>query len=345
LRVLWDSGNIGFGGCGINEWDRHIVDSLRSQGVDVTLLVDKNLKRRPKFKTWNPPKEGYTFVAEKITAKNYKEVVESLGPFDIQIGNHFTMFPVLDRILPVVHDVSIPKRKSYSLGIELSLGGICSLTERFLCTSPFIENQVLGMFPQAKTWVTWAGAKFATSPCKKVEGGRKPYIAYWGNRYAEGKNFLALLETLNYHNLDLCVSSYLPPSEKELAFVEKHNLGDRVQFYTGLNDEALQILIEGASLYVCPSTYEGLGLPPIEAMGVGVPVVVSPCASLPGVVGDCGIIADSHKAKDLSAAILKVLADPKATLARTEKGKTWAGNFTWERASQVVLEAAIDTVR
>jgi hypothetical protein len=40
VRILWDSGNIGFGGCGINEWDRNVIDALRKQNYDVTLIVD-----------------------------------------------------------------------------------------------------------------------------------------------------------------------------------------------------------------------------------------------------------------------------------------------------------------
>ncbi len=339
MRILWDSGNIGFGGCGINEWDRHIISQLRKEGLDVVLLVDKLLRRRPKFKSWTPPEGGYTYVDTKITTANYREIVDSLGPFDIQIGNHFTMYPVLDKVLPMVFDVHIKGREAYCRGIKLSLKGLMTLTNTFLCSTTYVEDQLLSINPQLQTHVTWGGAKALPKGNNPLPTD-KPYIAYWGNRYAEGKNFLALIETLLYHDLDLCVSGFTSPTTEELAFVEKLGLNERVRFFTALSDEELGNMIQGANLYVCPSTYEGLGLPPIEAMGAGIPVVSSPCASLPSVVGDCGIIAKSAKPKDLAEAVNFALANPKVTQNCVNKGLEKVKLWTWENSANIIIKTA-----
>ena len=42
-----------------------------------------------------------------------------------------------------------------------------------------------------------------------------------------------------------------------------------------VDEEALPLLYAGAALFVYPSTYEGFGLPPIEAMASGTPVLVA----------------------------------------------------------------------
>lgn len=339
MRILWDSGNVGFGGCGINEWDRHVIKNLRGKGHDVVLLVDKNLKRRPKFKTWKEPEGGYTFIDDRITPHNYRSIVDSLGKFDVQIGNHFTMFPVLDSVLPVVFDVNIKGRKDYSRGIVASLRGLMTLTDHFLCATSYTQDQLLSLNSEVKTSVTWGGAK-------PLPGGKalpptdKPYIAYWGNRYGAEKNFLSLVKTLKYHDLDLCVSGFLPPSTQELDLVEELKLKDRVHFFTNLDDEELGNMISGAKMYVCPSKYEGLGLPPIEAMGIGLPVVSSPCASLPSVVGDCGVITDSANAKDLTKGILKVLSDPQKTQERVYKGLEKVKLWTWDNTADIILQTA-----
>ena len=54
---------------------------------------------------------------------------------------------------------------------------------------------------------------------------------------------------------------------------------------------ALRGLLESALCYACPSTTEGFGLPPLEAMAVGCPVVVSERGSLPEVCGPAALYA------------------------------------------------------
>lgn len=335
MRILWDSGNIGFGGCGINEWDRNVIDALRKQNYDVTLIVDDLLSRRPKFKGWVPPKDGFTRHAGKITAENYQSIIREYGPFDVQVGNHFTMFPVLENIVPVCHDYEIPNRKDYSDGIRYSFSGLTTVAKGFACTTPFIEEQILGHHGNVRTRVIYGGSKFELTPWQPLENR---YLAYWGNRYTKDKNFSSLLKTLPYHPLNLEVCGFQSPSKEELDLVDKLNLEHRVKFHVGLNDAELVKIISGASLFVCPSTYEGFGLPVIEAMTLGIPVIVAPCSALPSVVGDCGTIAKSHKTKDLAQAIIHVLEHPAETefkrLRAVEKAKQW----TWGTTAKSLTE-------
>lgn len=336
MRILWDSGNVGFGGCGINEWDRFMIDTLRSKGHVVIIVVDNKLAKRPKFKGWKAPSTGYTRYEGEILISNYKEVYKELGPFDIQIGNHFTMFPICDRILPVVHDVNIPGRAEYSLSIELTLRGLATLTNTFACTTPFIQDQVTKLVPNAKTECLFAGCKFAPYSGERPKS-EKPYIAYWGNRYEQAKNFKSLLRTLKLHDLELRVSGFLPPSDTELKQVRELGLEDRVKYYTALSDEELRTMVAGAEMYVCPSKYEGMGLPVMEAMSLGLPVVVSPCASLPSIVGEGGYVAKSPSSKDLATAIKECLLNPDETQRRVKIAQKRAKQWTWDLAANRLL--------
>lgn len=336
MRILWDSGNVGFGGCGINEWDRFMIQALRDKGHDVVLIVDNLLAKRPKFPKWKPPASGFTRYEGEILASNYTEIYQTLGPFDVQVGNHFTMFPVCDKIVPVVHDVSIPGRKEYSLSVQLTLRGLATLTDTFACTTPFIQEQVLGLVPQVKTECLFAGCKFAPYSGEKTKP-EKSYIAYWGNRYEQAKNFKSLLRTLKLHDLELRVSGFLPPSDTELKQVRELGLEGRVKYYTALSDEELRCMVAGAEMYVCPSKYEGMGLPVMEAMALGVPVVTSPCASLPYIVGDGGYVAKSAGFKDLAAAINECLSNPVETQKRLEQAQERTKEWTWSLAADRLL--------
>ena len=337
MRVLWDSGNVGFGGCGINEWDRFMIDTLRGKGHDVVLIVDNLLTKRPKFSQWKPPSTGFTQYEGEILTSNYKEIYDKLGPFDVQVGNHFTMFPICERIVPVVHDVKIPGRDEYSACIELSLRGLSTLTNTFACTTPFIQEQLLKMVPGAKADCLYGGCKFAGFPRDSKPEGKKPYMAYWGNRYDQSKNFKALIASLRYHDLDLEVASFLPPLETELRYIEAQGVKGRVHYHLGLDDERLRKLVSGAEMYVCPSKYEGMGLPVMEAMSLGLPVVVSPCASLPSIVGEGGYVAKSSSPKDLATAIKECLLNPAETQRRVNVAQERAKQWTWDLAADKLL--------
>jgi len=346
MRILWDSGNVGFGGCGINEWDRQMISHLRRENHEVCVVVDDLLLRRPKFHKWNPPEGGYTRFNGKIETSNFKKVYEDLGPFDIQIGNHFTMFPVCEKVLPVVHDVDIPGREEYSLSISLTLRGLSKLTNTFACTTPFIQKQVLEIIPGANTKCLYSGSKFSGGKLTKftTKSPPKPYMVYWGNRYEKSKNFTALLKTLKDHDLDLRVSSFKPPSVKELEAIRGMKLEERVMFYDSLSDQELCELITQSEMYVCPSKYEGMGLPVIEAMSLGVPVVVAPCASLPEIVGDCGYIADSSSYKDLSKEILKCVENKEETKAKVKRALVKSESWTWKNSCNSLLLLAQEVI-
>ena len=77
-----------------------------------------------------------------------------------------------------------------------------------------------------------------------------------------------------------------------------------VTYHTGISDDALAGLYRRAWVYASPSTYEGFGLPYLEAMACGTPVVASPNPGSREVLDDgrCGVLAgDDVFGRELSA--------------------------------------------
>ena len=67
---------------------------------------------------------------------------------------------------------------------------------------------------------------------------------------------------------------------QELKLIEKFGLLGRVSQVSG-SDELLAAYYKNARALIYPSTYEGFGLPPLEAMGLGCPVIVSSAPPIP----------------------------------------------------------------
>lgn len=114
-----------------------------------------------------------------------------------------------------------------------------------------------------------------------------------------------------------------------------------VRFSAGLPYGTLQMLYQGADIFVLPSAYEGFGLPVIEAMMAGIPVVTAREGSLPEVGGEYVIYVAELSAESLAHSIGRV-----ARLSWQErqecitKARQWAYGFTWQRSAEK-LQAAV----
>ncbi|MCX2834520.1 glycosyltransferase family 4 protein [Microbulbifer thermotolerans] len=115
-----------------------------------------------------------------------------------------------------------------------------------------------------------------------------------------------------------------------------HQLGlqDAVHFVSGISNQQMVDYYASASVVVCPSLYEGFGLPAGEAMACGVPVISSDGGALPEVVGDAGIIVPAGDSAALVRALKKLLSDEKLRAEFGEKGRQRIEQqFSWRLAA------------
>jgi glycosyltransferase involved in cell wall biosynthesis len=106
-----------------------------------------------------------------------------------------------------------------------------------------------------------------------------------------------------------------------------------VTYHTGVSDQQLATLYRRAWLYASPSTYEGFGLPYLEAMACGTPVVATPNPGSREVLehGRYGKLVDDAA---FGATVVELLNDENSRRALAEAGL--------RRARQLSLETMID---
>ncbi len=120
----------------------------------------------------------------------------------------------------------------------------------------------------------------------------------------------------------------------------KHAVEDRVVFLHDVADERLSNLYRECSLFVYPSTYEGFGLPVLEALAHGAPVACSHSSSLPEVAGEAAVYFNPFSVRDIAAKMQMLLDNTALAVSLGRLGPIRAQRFSWNRAAREIYEIA-----
>ena len=98
-------------------------------------------------------------------------------------------------------------------------------------------------------------------------------------------------------------------------------------------DEALPGLYSGADLFVFPSTYEGFGIPLLEAMHCEVPILASNVTSLPEVAGEAALYVDPQNISSIADGMKSLACDEKLRNDLIARGRIRRSAFSWDLAA------------
>jgi glycosyltransferase involved in cell wall biosynthesis len=169
-------------------------------------------------------------------------------------------------------------------------------------------------------------------------GVPRPYVLFVGTLQPR-KGIDTLFETFarmrrDHGDLNLVIAGaqgwgYPAPT----VMARQHGVEGAVHHRTSATLAEIADLYRGARLLLCPSRYEGFGLPPLEAMACGIPVVVTSTSSLPEICGDAALFAPVDRADLLADQAERILSDPDLARRMVEKGSARAAEFSWPRAA------------
>jgi len=164
-----------------------------------------------------------------------------------------------------------------------------------------------------------------------------PYFLYVGARKPH-KNLSRLLQAYAASSARHDVRLVLTGAAEASLVAQASALGvaDKLTFVGRVSDAELPGLYQGAVALLFPSTFEGFGLPPLEAMAGGTPALTSNTTSLPEVVGDAAVQVDPYSVEALREGIDKIAFD-QALRARLQlQGPVQARKHTWEQVAHKV---------
>ncbi len=111
----------------------------------------------------------------------------------------------------------------------------------------------------------------------------------------------------------------------------------------GVSETTLEALYEGALAFVFPSTEEGLGMPPLEAMATGCPTLLARGSSLSELSDDPDCFFDGCDVDDMSRALGRLLTDEDFLGRLRASADITAQRFTWRRTARLAW-AALESI-
>jgi mannosyltransferase len=209
-----------------------------------------------------------------------------------------------------------------------------------LCISESTKKDLLEFFPNIDPRIVKVAHLGVSEIFLKHDGAQRtstadhPFILFVGSR-AGYKNFDEAVMSLRDFPLKLVIAGADPLSSGELQLLNSA-LPGRWEFIERPSAEALANLYSKALCLLYPSSYEGFGIPVLEAAACGAPVLACNNSSIPEVAGPSTLLIEEPSVHKIGDAIRLLLS--KQWIPDIEAGRKHAQSFSWERCYRDTVE-------
>ena len=211
-----------------------------------------------------------------------------------------------------------------------------------------VDLAKMGLLPRRRISVGYCGAGISPTT-ERIDYASQfmPFVLHVGS-HAPHKNVARLIKAFSRVKSDPDLKLVLVGTGSTLQLdsigqtITANGLRSRVVMLDGLSAGQMSSLYRGCRLVVCPSLYEGFGLPVLEGMAHGAPVACSAVSSLPEVAGEAATLFDPRSVADMASKMQATLDDPRAPSLAMERGTTRASLFTWERTARTIYARAFE---
>jgi len=207
-------------------------------------------------------------------------------------------------------------------------------SDYIICISENTKKDFLRFFPsfpEERIRVIYNGVSDKYHP---TDGQPEPicplpphsFLLFVGERYGY-KNFDLVVETLQRYEADLVIVG----NELSATEIESLKAIKGTYYHAGrVGYSTLNLYYNQALALVYPSSYEGFGLPVLEAQRAGCPVIAYNASSIPEVIGYTPLLMNELTPAELISKI-EMLADDKLLQEVINNGKRNAERFSWEK--------------
>jgi glycosyltransferase involved in cell wall biosynthesis len=257
------------------------------------------------------------------------------------------------RQIVVVHDATVRALPSNFTALFRALYGfliprLCRRSYRAVTVSEFSRREI----------GKWYGVDVSNMPVC-YEGG--DHVAAVPADYAiinrlglAGRRYFLGVGMGNNKNAETVIAAFLKAALPETAVVltgyrafringpQRDVAMDGVVNAGYVSDAELHALYDRAVALVCPSRYEGFGLPPVEAMACGCPAIISNQAAMVEICGDAALQCGAEDIDELARLMRLVHDDPVRRAAIIAAGHARVARFTWDSTARMLLDLCLE---
>ena len=225
---------------------------------------------------------------------------------------------------------------------------------RIATVSDFSKKDIMTEYgiDAGKIDLIYNGASPAFRPISKEEKAKVqtarskglPYLIYVGALQPR-KNISRLLQAFDeYKRESESTIKLLLTGEKKWWSAEQETVFSNLEFqgdihFTGrLEQKDLVKVMAGAEGLVYVSTYEGFGIPILEALYCDIPVLTSNVSAMPEVGGEAAIYCDPWKVESITAGLHELLKASERE-ERIEKGRIQREKFSWDKTASALWKS------
>ena len=178
-------------------------------------------------------------------------------------------------------------------------------------------------------------------------GADAPYITYVG-KPTERRNLTPLLHAYarlvrerGMPHRFLIVGAGLPGTSPFRRVIRDLQLEDRVVVRDYASHDEMPLVFNAADLFVYPSSYEGFGMPVLEAMACGTPVVALDNTAFPEFAGGVAQLLPDARVDTLLEGMHTVLRDEALRARMAADGPRRAADYDWMKVTRRYLDLMI----